>query len=136
VVATHQSGRDAGPTVLTYYLPLVDDDPAAGRRRLLATTWEAWVDLIVSDLSRAHPGLRDLVENVDVYLWGHAMVRPRPGFMWSDALAASAQPLGRLRFAHTDLSGMALFEEAQHWGLRAAAEILSAEGRRLPPELA
>ena len=29
-----------GPTVLTYYLPILDEDPAAGRRRLLATSWE------------------------------------------------------------------------------------------------
>jgi phytoene dehydrogenase-like protein len=136
VVATHQSGRDFGPTVLTYYMPILDDDPAAGRRRLLATSWDAWVDAIFADLAPAHRGLRDLVENVDVYLWGHAMVRPRPGFLWSDALAASGRPLGRLRFAHTDLSGMALFEEAQHWGVRAAADVLGAEGRRLPPELA
>lgn len=136
VVATHQSGRDFGPTVLTYYMPILDDDAAAGRRRLLATSWDAWVDAIFADLGRAHRGLRDLVENVDVYLWGHAMVRPRPGFLWSEALAASARPLGRLRFAHTDLSGMALFEEAQHWGVRAAADILGAEGRRLPPDLA
>jgi len=136
VVATHQTGRDFGPTMLTYYLPLVDDDPAAARRRLLATTWDEWVERILTDLSRAHPGLRDLVEHVDVYLWGHAMVRPRPGFLWSEALAASARPLGRLRFAHTDLSGMALFEEAQHWGLRAAADILHVEGRPVPAELA
>jgi glycine/D-amino acid oxidase-like deaminating enzyme len=136
VVATHQSGRDVGPTVLTYYLPMLDEDPAAGRRRLLATPWEEWVETILADLSRAHPGLRALVENVDVYLWGHAMVRPSPGLLWSDALAESARPLGRLRFAHTDLSGMALFEEAQYWGLRAAADILAEEGRRLPPELA
>jgi protoporphyrinogen oxidase len=136
VVATHQSGRDFGPTVLTYYMPILDDDPAAGRRRLLATSWNEWVDAIFADLERAHRGLRDLVENVDVYLWGHAMVRPRPGFLWSDALAASGRPLGRLRFAHTDLSGMALFEEAQHWGVRAAADILGVEGRRLPPDLA
>jgi hypothetical protein len=136
VVATHQSGRDFGPTVLTYYMPILDDDPAAGRRRLLATSWNEWVDAIFADLERAHRGLRDLVENVDVYLWGHAMVRPRPGFLWSDALAVSARPLGRLRFAHTDLSGMALFEEAQHWGVRAAADILATEGRRLSPDLA
>ena len=136
VVATHQSGRDLGPTVLTYYMPILDDDPAAGRRRLLATSWDAWVDAIFADLAPAHRGLRDLVENVDVYLWGHAMVRPRPGFLWSDALVASGRPLGRLRFAHTDLSGMALFEEAQHWGVRAAADILAAEGRGLAPELA
>ena len=136
VVATHQSGRDFGPTVLTYYMPVLDDDPSAGRRRLLATSWSEWVDAIFADLERAHRGLRGLVENVDVYLWGHAMVRPRPGFLWSDALAASGRPLGRLRFAHTDLSGMALFEEAQHWGVGAAADILGAEGRRLPPDLA
>jgi phytoene dehydrogenase-like protein len=136
VVATHQTGRDHGPTVLTYYMPILDEDPAAGRRRLLATSWDEWVEAILADLERAHRGLRGLVENVDVYLWGHAMVRPRPGFLWSEALAACARPLGRLRFAHTDLSGMALFEEAQHWGVRAAADILGEEGRRLPSELA
>ena len=135
VVATHQTGRDFGPTVLTYYMPLVDDDPSVARRRLLATRWEDWVEAILADLSRAHPGLSAIVDNVDIYLWGHAMVRPRPGFMWSDARAASAQPLGRLRFAHTDLSGMALFEEAQHWGLRAAEAVLRAEGRAVPAEL-
>ena len=135
LVATHQTGRDFGPTVLTYYMPLLDDDPSVARRRLLATRWEDWVEAILADLSRAHPGLSAIVDNVDIYLWGHAMVRPRPGFMWSDARAASAQPLGRLRFAHTDLSGMALFEEAQHWGLRAAEAVLRAEGRAVPPEL-
>ena len=27
-------------------------------------------------------------------------------------------------FAHTDLSGMALFEEAQYWGVRAAEAVM------------
>jgi phytoene dehydrogenase-like protein len=129
VVATHQTGRDQGPTVFTYYMPSLDDDPRHGRERLLRTTWAEWVETILADLGRAHPGIRDLVERVDVYLWGHAMVRPRPGFMWSDSLAASSRPLGRLHFAHTDLSGMALFEEAQYWGVRAAEEILRERGQ-------
>lgn len=128
VVATHQGGRDRGATVLTYYLPLVEADAAAARARLLKTPWEAWVETIMADLSPAHPGLRDLVERVDVYLWGHAMVRPRPGFLWSGALAAAAKPLGRIHFAHTDLSGMALFEEAQYWGIRAAEAIMRERG--------
>jgi hypothetical protein len=132
VVATHQTGRDHGPTVWTYYLPILDDDPRLGRARLLKTSWDAWKDGVLQDLRRAHPGLDEMVETIDVYLWGHAMVRPRPRFLWSDALQASSRPLGRLHFAHTDLSGMALFEEAQHWGLRAAASILEAEGRRVP----
>jgi len=128
VVATHQSGRDQGPTVLTYYLPLVDIDPHAARARLMATSWHDWVDIILGDLGRAHDGLRSLVERIDVYLWGHAMVRPRPGFMWSRALALSAQNLGRVHFAHTDLSGLALFEEAQYWGIRAAEAIMRLVG--------
>jgi len=129
VVATHQRGLDHGATVLTYYLPMLDDDPRAARQRLLRTTWEQWVEEVLADLERAHPGLRDLVENVDVYLWGHAMVRPRPGYLWSEALVRSRQPLGRVHFAHTDLSGMALFEEAQYWGIHAAEAILRERGQ-------
>jgi hypothetical protein len=136
VVATHQQGRDHGPTVFTYYLPLLDDDPRAARARLLATPWEAWVDAILADLGPAHGGFRDLVETIDVYLWGHAMIRPAPGLMWSGALEEAARPMGRLHFAHTDLSGMALFEEAQYWGVRAAEAILADRGDRFEPWLA
>lgn len=136
VVATHQSGRDQGPTVLTYYLPSLDEDPRRGRERLLRTTFPEWVETIAADLGRCHPGIRDLVQRVDVYLWGHAMVRPRPRFLWSDALAAASRPLGRLHFAHTDLSGMALFEEAQYWGIRAAEAILRERGDRFRSWLA
>ncbi len=128
VVATHQSGRDHGPTVLTYYLPVVDDDPRAARRRLLETPWEHWVEAILTDLRAPHPNLRELVQRADVWLWGHAMVRPRPGFLFSDALAAARRPLGRVHFAHTDLSGMALLEEAQYHGIAAAEAVLRARG--------
>jgi hypothetical protein len=126
VVATHQNGRDHGPTVLTWYEAVIDDDPRAARGRVLATTWEEWVERILADLGPAHPGLRDLVDRIDVYLWGHAMVQPLPGFVWSEALANSSRPAGRVHFAHTDLSAIALFEEAQYWGIRAAEAILSA----------
>jgi phytoene dehydrogenase-like protein len=126
VTATHQRGRDFGPTVLTYYLPLIDDDVRRARRLALGRSWEEWVRLIVSDLSRPHKDLPGLLERVDVYLWGHAMVRPRTGFLWSDALRDASRPMGRVHFAHTDLSGLALFEEAQYWGIRAAEAILEA----------
>jgi phytoene dehydrogenase-like protein len=135
VSATHQSGRDQGPTVLTYYLPLIADDAAAARRAALGRTWEEWVRLILKDLRPAHPGIEDLVERVDVYLWGHAMVRPSPGFLWGAALERAARPVGRVHFAHTDLSGLALFEEAQYWGIHAAEEILEARKAAFTPWL-
>lgn len=127
VVATHQALRTApGPTVLTYYLPLSGQAPAAGRERLLTVPREAWAEAILVDLARPHPEIRELVTRLDIYRWGHAMVRPVPGFVWSRARKAFAAPLGRVHFAHTDLSGMALFEEAVYWGAHAAEAVLRA----------
>ena len=125
VVATHQQGIDRGPTVFTYYYPLCDANARAGRTRLLETDWRGWADVALTDLSRAHPDIRNLVERLDVMRWGHAMIRPRTGFMWSDARRVAAKPFRSIHFAHSELSGVALFEEAFDQGLRAADEVLS-----------
>jgi hypothetical protein len=131
VVATHQALRTApGPTVLTYYLPLSGQPPGAGRERLLAASREEWAEIILSDLARPHPEIRELTTRLDVFRWGHAMVRPVPGFLWSRARAAFAAPSGRVHFAHTDLSGMSLFEEAVYWGARAAEAVVRALARK------
>ena len=129
VVATHQRGLDQGPTVWTWYHPFTGDDKVE-RARLLGMEAAACAEMALSDLERAHPELRSLVARADVVRWGHAMVRPRPGFCWSDALARARRPFGPVHFAHTDLSGLALFEEAFDHGLRAADEIRKALGYR------
>lgn len=131
VVATHQSLSDEGPTVWTYYYPLVDRDPNAARRRLLEADHAALSDAVLADLGRAHVDLESAVERIDVWRWGHAMVRPVPGFVWSEARRRSAEPFGRVHFAHSDLSGLALFEEAQYHGVRAAEAVLRARGREV-----
>jgi hypothetical protein len=125
VVATHQRGIERGPTVLTYYYPFCDVDPRVGRTRLLETNWRGWAEVTLSDLSRAHADIRELVERLDVMRWGHAMIRPRTGFMWGSARREAAKPFRSIHFAHSELSGVALFEEAFDNGLRAADEILS-----------
>jgi protoporphyrinogen oxidase len=126
VVATHQTGRDHGPTVVTYYHPLCDEDPRAARRRLYAAGRDEWADVALADLETAHPDIRELATRVDVVRWGHAMVRPSPGFVFGGARAAAARPVQGIHFANTDLSGVALFEEAFHHGIRAADEALAA----------
>lgn len=123
VSATHQRGRDFGPTVWTYYLPLVDDDPRESRRALLDADHASLGGLVIGDLERAHPELREQLDAVDVWRWGHAMVRPRVGFLRGGERARLREPRGRVHFAHTDLSGMALFEEAFFHGVRAADEV-------------
>ena len=133
VVATHQRGLDRGPSVFTYYYPLCDDDPKAARSRLLEADWAGWADVVLTDMSRVHPEIRSLVERLDVMRWGHAMVRPRPNFVRSAARLAAAKPYRNIHFAHSDLSGMALFEEAFYHGSRAAEEVLRlASGVRRP----
>ncbi|MFO0595829.1 MAG: FAD-dependent oxidoreductase [Myxococcaceae bacterium] len=134
VVATHQSPRASatGPSVLTWYYPVADDDPKHAREALLESTFENWRDVVLADLSPAHPGFAETVERVDVMRWGHAMVRPVPGFLWGGARALAQQSLGgSLHFAHSDLGGLALFEEANWHGVRAAEDVLAALGHRV-----
>ncbi|MBL8251281.1 MAG: NAD(P)-binding protein [Candidatus Competibacter sp.] len=129
VVATHQhlaAHRDQ--TVFTWYQALCDGPPDAERQRLLQTPWSAWAERILADLSRPHPDIRRLVSRLDVMRWGHAMVRPRPGFVWSEARQRLEQASGRVLFAHSDLSGYSIFEEANHRGTRAAERALAMIG--------
>jgi len=131
VVATHQSGIDYGPTVLTYYYALCDHDPRVARERLLSLNRDQWAEVVLSDLERAHPEIRTLTQRLDVMRWGHAMIRPHPGFIASEARRRAQEPLRNIHFANADLSGVALFEEALYHGVRAAEEVLKAVGREL-----
>jgi len=131
VVATHQTGKDHGSTVFTWYMPLTDEEPAKARAGLLAAEWKDLAAAVLADLSRAHPDLPALVERLDVMRWGHAMLRPTPGFL-SNPVRLLA-PEGGVHFAHADSAGLPLFEEAQDAGVRAAEAILASRGERFTP---
>lgn len=126
VVATHQSLEQfRHDTVITYYWPLSEQDPAAARKTALARNLEDWQGYIVRDLLRVHPELETHIENIDVRVWGHAMIRPTPGFIWGAARQAAGAHQPPLYFAHSDLSGISIFEEAYCRGY--AAGQLAAE---------
>ncbi|SET90441.1 flavin monoamine oxidase family protein [Stigmatella erecta] len=132
VAATHQVLRqdDSGPTVLTWYLPMAGLDVKAERERVLAASYADWEGLVMADMLPAHPGIAAQAQRLEVMRWGHAMIRPTPGFMWGPARFAAQESLGRtLHFAHTDLGGMALFEEANWFGVKAAERVLAELGR-------
>ncbi|MCB9615075.1 MAG: NAD(P)-binding protein [Sandaracinus sp.] len=123
VTATHQRGRDLGPSVWTWYLPFTDADPDEGRARLFAAEHGDLAEACVRDLRRAHPNLDACIERIDVWRWGHAMVQPRVGFLRGGARFDAPFVRGTIRLAHSDLSGLALFEEAFFHGVRAADDV-------------
>ncbi len=123
VTATHQKGIDYGPTVLTYYYPMCAEPN--GRTTLFNYDWKQLADVCLTDLSRAHSDIYELTDRIDIMRWGHAMISPRPNFIWSGVREKAVKPYRNIHFAHTDLSGIALFEEAFYHGLRASKEILN-----------
>ncbi len=125
VDAMHQSTRSLpGPTVLTTYWALGGNTPdqlQAQRARLLSEPWSAWAGAVVAEVARMHPDLPAKLAQVDLMRYGHAMSVPVPGLRSSAALRALAAPQRRVHFAHTDVSGYSVFEEALYQGMRAAA---------------
>jgi hypothetical protein len=130
VVATHQNLRIHIPqTVWTYYWALAVGSPAAQRQWLLGQEWSSLKDRILADLSRAHPDLSECVTRIDIMRLGHAMIRPTPGFLSAPIRQYVQKGRDRLFFAHSDVSGLPLFEEAQYRGAVAAAAAMDAIGR-------
>ena len=124
VVATHQSLRTVEErTVWTYYHAFAELTPEQARRELAIRDWAHWRDHILDDLARAHPDIRDCVSRIDVLRLGHAMIRPTVGFLSAPDRVHSS-PLPRFFHAHSDVSGLSLFEEAQYHGVMAAREAL------------
>jgi glycine/D-amino acid oxidase-like deaminating enzyme len=120
VVATHQGPAAIAPaSVLTWYMPLSEMAPADARRLLIDRPVEAWQELVEADLLRMNPDLEGAIGRIDIWRWGHAMIRPVPGFIWGAARAATlTRP--PLFLAHSDMSGLSLFEEAHYRGTEAA----------------
>ncbi len=121
VVATHQTiGARRNETVLTWYLPLSTMAPAAARRLLVERPAEDWRRIVADDLLATNPDLEGAIRSIDIWRWGHAMIRPTPGFIWQAAPQAAAATRPPVFLAHSDLSGLSLFEEAHYRGVLAA----------------
>jgi hypothetical protein len=111
VNARHQSLQAApSATVLTAYRAL----PVNERAALLDQPWQHWASVVVGDLVSTHPDLPSKLAQIDLTRHGHAMSIPAPGVRGSAALTALAEAGGtpRLHWAHSDLAGYSVFEEA------------------------
>jgi hypothetical protein len=68
------------------------------------------------------------VDHVAMVVRGHAMAIPEPGFLSNPGRVSLRNAAGPIFFAHSDLSGLSLFEEAAWWGYRAARRLAAARG--------
>ena len=132
VDAGHQRMLRQSRTVLTYFRAFGGSDVTASRRMLLRQSWQALASDVLDDLSSAEPNLTASCERIDVMLWGHAMPRPRPGFLGQRPFEPPLLLGDKVAWAHVDQSGMALFEEANLRGVRAAEAIAEQLGVHLP----
>ncbi len=123
VDAGHQRTHLDERTVLTYFRAYGEADAAAVRAMLLSKGWAGHASDVLADLSQVHPELGEQLSRIDVMLWGHAMPRPRPGFLGARPFASEPLLDDRVAWAHVDQTGFALFEEACHHGVRAAEAI-------------
>jgi len=126
VEATHQQLQQLMPkSVLTYYYPLTEKTAAEERKLAYKRSYQDWVAIVMADLAPAHMDASGQIINIDVWVWGHAMISPQPGFIHGTEKKEMQQPINEIVFfAHTDLSGISIFEEAFYQGINAAKNLL------------
>jgi phytoene dehydrogenase-like protein len=142
VVATHLEGlqdRIVEGSVLTYYQPLPADDAAglrARRQALYDGSLEHWCDHVTAELEAMHPGITPEIRRIHVARWGHAMIRPGPGWLFGPDRTVARRPLCCVLPCAADVGGLPLFEEAFAAGVAAAEQALARLGRPVAEVLA
>jgi hypothetical protein len=111
--------------VITYYYSFSSSDLRKSRKELYNKNTEHWKQLVFDDLKIAHPGIERVTEEINIHLLGHGMVSPVPGFIFGSAKKEAAKDINnKIFFAHSDLTGISIFEEAFHQGINIVNTIL------------
>jgi phytoene dehydrogenase-like protein len=127
VNAGHQQvGLHGNKKVITYYKPLWGDGSATARRVAQGKKFTDWRTDVLRDLKIPHAGIEREIEEMNIWLWGHGMVKPTRGFTWGEnRMKANSSIAGKIFFAHSDLSGISIFEEAFYKGYQSAKSVLA-----------
>lgn len=126
VYAQHQTlNQVQEKKIITYYYSFSSGDLKKTRREIYKKDKEYWKQLVFNDLKIAHPDIEEYTEEMEVFLLGHGMISPVPDFIFGNAKKQASQNIGsKIYFAHTDLSGISIFEEAFHQGINVVNQIL------------
>ena len=68
--------------------------------------------------------IEDFIIDIRFHKLGHGMISPVTDFIFGKEKELAQQNIdGKIFFAHTDLSGISIFEEAFHQGINAAKQM-------------
>lgn len=123
----HESlGQIQEKKVITYYYSFSTADLKKSRKELLTKPESYWKELIISDLKIPHPDIENSIEEIDIQRIGHGMISPVPGFLFGNSRVEASRAIeNKIFFAHSDLSGISIFEEAFHQGINAVNKMLN-----------
>ena len=122
----HQNlDQNLGEKVITYYKSFSDENVKKSRKKLFSLNKEELKKIVLDELKLAHPLIVDYILEMSFHKIGHGMIAPIPNQIFgaeSENLRKNIDD--RIYFAHSDLSGISIFEEAFHQGTNAAKQIL------------
>lgn len=122
----HQNiDQNMGEKVITYYKSFSSDNCKKARRKLYDFKENQLRDLVLNDLKKAHPLIEDFIIEMQFHKIGHAMIAPVPNHIFGAETEKAKKSIdGKIFFAHTDLSGISIFEEAFHQGINAVKQMV------------
>lgn len=125
VNATHQSpAQPKNQTVISFYHAWTQGSAREARLKLRDMSDLELQKFILTELEKLHPGIHDHVHDIACKVWGHGMIAPQVGFLWGQRRQLVPRKQNGIVFAHSDMSGISVFEEAHHQGYQAVLEIL------------
>ncbi|MEG1033381.1 MAG: NAD(P)-binding protein [Chryseobacterium sp.] len=114
-----------GEKVITYYKSFSTNDCKKARKKLYSMKESELKTLVLEDLKKAHPLIEEFILEMQFHKIGHAMVAPVPNQIFGEDTRLAKEPMdGKVFFAHSDLSGISIFEEAFYQGIRTAKQMI------------
>jgi hypothetical protein len=114
-----------GEKVITYYKSFSTNDCKKARKKLYSMKEAELKSLVLEDLMKAHPLIEDFILEMQFHKIGHAMIAPTPDQIFGKNAKMAKEPVEeKVFFAHSDLSGISIFEEAFYQGTRTAEQML------------
>ncbi|MCC7297539.1 MAG: NAD(P)/FAD-dependent oxidoreductase [Bacteroidia bacterium] len=109
---------------ITFFHAFSSQNPAETRKYLENSSNQHLLSGVLRDLEKMHLNITQQIISHHLHIWGHGMVSPGINSLWNPKRIESQKAPLRMAFAHTDISGISIFEEGFYQGIQAANKIL------------